>query len=134
MSDLELQKAHVKVTYPVLISALVSVILGVFLLAGSYFSVLEEIRAGRKEALKIQQFQGWLDEFRVRNESTCVSCDAKACTVCCPAGCWRADPAGGIELVVDGCLECGTCRLICDQNNVDWNYPRGGFGILFKFG
>jgi ferredoxin like protein len=72
--------------------------------------------------------------IRVRNESTCVSCDAKACTVCCPAGCWRADPAGGIELVVDGCLECGTCRLICDQNNVDWNYPRGGFGILFKFG
>jgi len=76
MSDLELQKAHVKVTYPVLISALVSVILGVFLLAGSYFSVLAEIRAGRKESLKIQQFQGWLDEFRVRNESVPVKVPA----------------------------------------------------------
>lgn len=70
----------------------------------------------------------------VRDAKTCVSCGGKACTVCCPAGCWRIDDSGGIELVVDGCLECGTCRLICDQNNVDWNYPRGGFGILFKFG
>ena len=41
---------------------------------------------------------------------------------------------GKIDLVVDGCLECGTCRLVCDSDNVDWNYPRGGFGILFKFG
>ena len=39
-----------------------------------------------------------------------------------------------VDLVVDGCLECGTCRLVCDAKNVDWNYPRGGFGILFKFG
>jgi ferredoxin like protein len=70
----------------------------------------------------------------VRNEDTCVACDAKPCTVCCPAGCWSISEAGRIDLVVDGCLECGTCRLVCDSDNVDWNYPRGGFGILFKFG
>ena len=40
----------------------------------------------------------------------------------------------GVDLVVDGCLECGTCRIVCARGNVDWNYPRGGFGILFKFG
>lgn len=70
----------------------------------------------------------------VRNADTCLSCDAKPCTVCCPAGCWSVDEGGKIDLVVDGCLECGTCRLVCDAENVDWNYPRGGFGILFKFG
>ena len=70
----------------------------------------------------------------VRNTDVCQSCDAKPCTVCCPAGCWSLDDGGKIDLVVDGCLECGTCRLACDSDNVDWNYPRGGFGILFKFG
>jgi ferredoxin like protein len=37
-------------------------------------------------------------------------------------------------VVVDGCLECGTCRVVCAPGNVDWDYPRGGYGILFKFG
>jgi ferredoxin like protein len=71
--------------------------------------------------------------IRVKNESTCVSCDLKPCVVCCPAGCWRMGDSR-IELVVDGCLECGTCRIVCAPGNVDWNYPRGGFGILYKFG
>jgi len=72
--------------------------------------------------------------IKVHNADTCTTCELKPCTVCCPAGCWRAEADGKIELVVDGCLECGTCRLVCDEDNVDWNYPRGGFGILFKFG
>lgn len=71
--------------------------------------------------------------IRVKDESICTTCELKPCTVCCPAGCWRLD-AGNIELVVDGCLECGTCRIVCAPGNVDWNYPRGGFGILYKFG
>lgn len=34
-----------------------------------------------------------------------------------------------------GCLECRTCRIVCDAfRNVDLDYPRGGFGILYKFG
>lgn len=32
-------------------------------------------------------------------------------------------------------MECGTCRIICDDcRNVDWECPRGGYGVLFKFG
>ncbi len=71
--------------------------------------------------------------IRIRNAGTCASCDFTACVTCCPAGCWRR-VNGRTELLVDGCLECGTCRLVCDQDNVEWDYPRGGFGILYKFG
>ncbi|MBN9424469.1 MAG: ferredoxin family protein [Candidatus Accumulibacter sp. 66-26] len=71
--------------------------------------------------------------IRIRDERVCGGCDAKPCTVCCPAGCWRIED-GKVDLVTDGCLECGTCRIVCEPKNVDWNYPRGGFGILFKFG
>lgn len=72
--------------------------------------------------------------IRIRDEATCIQCSLQSCVTCCPAGCWRREEDGRIELVVDGCLECGTCRIVCEPKNVDWNYPRGGFGILFKFG
>ena len=40
-----------------------------------------------------------------------------------------------VTLITDGCLECGSCRVICTEHaNVAWEYPRGGYGILFKFG
>lgn len=73
--------------------------------------------------------------IRMIDPAKCITCEGKACTICCPAGCWMIQEDGKrLDLVVDGCLECGTCRLVCDEDNVDWNYPRGGFGVLFKFG
>lgn len=53
----------------------------------------------------------------------------------CPAGCYSANDQGQIEIAPDGCLECGTCRIVTSATGeVEWNYPRGGFGILYKFG
>ena len=44
-------------------------------------------------------------------------------------------PTAYVTLITDGCLECGSCRVICTEHtNVAWEYPRGGHGILFKFG
>lgn len=73
--------------------------------------------------------------IQIRNQDICASqCREQACTVCCPAGCYAAED-GAVTLITDGCLECGTCRIICDQHrNIAWEWPRGGFGILFKFG
>jgi len=71
--------------------------------------------------------------IHIREQATCSRCETRPCIVCCPAGCWRPDE-GEVDVVVDGCLECGTCRVVCTPQNVDWDYPRGGFGVLFKFG
>lgn len=32
------------------------------------------------------------------------------------------------------CVECGACRIVCPYGNIDWHYPRGGFGIVYRFG
>lgn len=73
---------------------------------------------------------------RIVNPETCASgCADRQCTVCCPAGCYTLEAGGRVVLITDGCLECGTCRIICDEHrNLAWEYPRGGYGILFKFG
>jgi len=53
----------------------------------------------------------------------------------CPAGCYAEEEDGSVAVTPDGCLECGTCRIICaGTGELQWDYPRGGYGILFKFG
>jgi len=53
----------------------------------------------------------------------------------CPARCYAQNEKGQVEISVDGCLECGTCRVVCaPTGEIRWDYPRGGYGILFKFG
>lgn len=74
--------------------------------------------------------------IQLRDPDVCATqCKQKACTYCCPASCYTAEGDGRVTLITDGCLECGTCRVICTEyRNVEWDYPRGGYGILFKFG
>lgn len=74
--------------------------------------------------------------IQIRDADICRhQCKSQQCTSCCPAGCYTAEGDRSVTLITDGCLECGTCRVICTEfRNVDWEYPRGGFGILFKFG
>ena len=52
----------------------------------------------------------------------------------CPAGLYSVNEAGEVELTIDGCLECGTCRLACGPELLEWNYPAGGTGVQFRFG
>ena len=53
----------------------------------------------------------------------------------CPAGCYSLNDKGQVEITVDGCFECGTCRVLTAKTGeIEWDYPRGGYGVLFKFG
>jgi ferredoxin like protein len=53
----------------------------------------------------------------------------------CPAHCYELNSNGQVEITPDGCVECGTCRVIAEgSGGIEWNYPRGGYGVLFKFG
>lgn len=43
--------------------------------------------------------------------------------------------SGAIQHIVigyEGCLECGACRIGCRHDNINWKFPRGGFGIQFR--
>lgn len=88
---------------------------------------------------KLYQNRYIVDENRphiqIKSEEACQSCEKQACTFCCPAACYSKNETGGVTLVTDGCLECGTCRVVCqDKGNIAWDYPRGGYGISYKFG
>lgn len=56
----------------------------------------------------------------------------KNCLYVCPSDVFL-ESGGRIVLNPDGiCLECGACRLACD--NVNFNYPPAGRGVIHRFG
>ena len=58
----------------------------------------------------------------------------KAAVRACPAGLYSTNEKGEFVLTIDGCLECGTCRIVCGTEVLEWNYPEGGTGIQYRFG
>ena len=33
-----------------------------------------------------------------------------------------------------GCLECGTCLIACNEGALSWSYPKGDYGVQYRFG
>jgi ferredoxin like protein len=52
----------------------------------------------------------------------------------CPAGLYSVNAEGKVELSVDGCLECGTCKIACGDEVLSWRYPDGASGVQYRFG
>lgn len=58
----------------------------------------------------------------------------KRAVLVCPAGLYSENSVGEVEFTIDGCLECGTCRLACGIDVLDWRYPVGGTGVQYRCG
>lgn len=82
-----------------------------------------------------------LDKFEVDegephiliDNAKCLTCNPKSCLHACPAGLY-SEQNGEITVEWAGCLECGTCKAICEKKALAWKYPRGGFGIIYRQG
>ncbi|MCL5263980.1 MAG: 4Fe-4S dicluster domain-containing protein [Chloroflexi bacterium] len=70
------------------------------------------------------------------DQEVCRSnCKDRPCTFFCPARVYEWEDANNkITVGFENCLECGACRIGCPHQNIEWRYPRGGFGVAFKFG
>ena len=72
--------------------------------------------------------------LRILDDSKCLNeCEGQPCLYICPANVYRLED-GGISVNHEGCLECGSCRVGCPYFNIEWRFPRGGYGISHKFG
>jgi len=53
----------------------------------------------------------------------------------CPAALYKRDENGEKQFDYAGCLECGTCRILCGTTILEkWEYPVGTLGIEYRFG
>lgn len=66
----------------------------------------------------------------------CRDCVDKPCVPMCPAMCYILHD-GQLVFNGEGCVECGTCRVVCPAGGngaVSWKYPHGGKGVRYKDG
>ena len=66
----------------------------------------------------------------------CDTCNHMMCVWGCPAQCYNFRDQGleSMKFVYEDCVECGTCFIMCTEGAVEWNHPRGGFGITYNQG
>lgn len=95
---------------------------------------MREGMAGLKAKLGLDVFKPD-QEFHIRVKAGMQSDPRlRKAVLVCPAGLYSLNDKGEVELSEDGCLECGTCRIACGPDLVDWHYPSGGAGVQFRFG
>jgi ferredoxin like protein len=63
-----------------------------------------------------------------------TACVDQVCTTVCPADLYEVNGDGRIVVNWEGCLECGACMICCENGALSWSYPRGGFGVQYRFG
>lgn len=70
----------------------------------------------------------------ILDQNVCSGCKNRACTTSCPAHCYSwSEEDELMTFVYDGCLECGTCYIVCEAGAfLRWRYPRGGFGVSYR--
>jgi len=92
-------------------------------------------RKGPADLLGLNKFI--IDEEQahiVLDKEICNRCKEKPCLMVCPAGLYKLDVNEDICFDYAGCLECGTCRIMCKNKGiVKWEYPRGTFGVNFRY-
>ena len=53
----------------------------------------------------------------------------------CPAALYKRDEDGVKSFDYAGCLECGTCRIICGDTILDkWTFPGPTMGVEYRCG
>ena len=62
-------------------------------------------------------------------------CAPKYCTNACPAIVYSVEKSTEVtKASFENCVECGTCLVSCPYDAINWVYPRGGFGVQYKYG
>jgi ferredoxin-like protein FixX len=55
--------------------------------------------------------------------------------LCCPAALYKRDEHGEKTFDYAGCLECGTCRILCGTTILKkWENPQPTMGICYRYG
>lgn len=74
------------------------------------------------------------DPHIILDKAICAHCKEKPCLIVCPAVLYTLKN-GEINFEYAGCLECGTCRIVCKKKGIkQWKHPRGTFGVAFRYG
>jgi ferredoxin like protein len=86
-----------------------------------------------EDKLAVNKYDIDKDRHILIKEEICRKCERFPCAYACPADCFKIRE-GHVTFSYEGCLECGSCRIVCDKEAIEWTLPRAGFGICYLYG
>jgi ferredoxin like protein len=89
-----------------------------------------------EDRLGLNTFEVDEEPFIVVDTELCKRCVPKPCLYVCPSQVYVWD-GGELQYNPEGCIELGACTIVCDkigEGAIRWNYPRGRYGVEFRFG
>jgi ferredoxin like protein len=88
-----------------------------------------------EEKIALNAIKNDRESHIVLDQEKCCHCEKRWCISVCPGHLYSLNNDTG-EMVVEyaGCLECGSCKIACLYSAISWDYPKGDFGIRYRFG
>lgn len=64
------------------------------------------------------------------NMDVCIACKNRECTHFCPSSVFNwSDIKDELIILHENCFECGACKSGCPYENIEFVYPKSGFGF-----
>ena len=97
--------------------------------------IIDPAAIERKLALDTYNVDRNRAHIRIIDRDVCRRCARQQSITCCPPPCNTPQEEGRVLFPNEGCVEGGPCRIVCHEfDNIEWTYPRGGFGIQYRHG
>lgn len=111
---------------------------------GNAFEV-KDLSGELKESLPEVYVDDWLASIKyfvdeeqshleIKDHAVCQRCEGKPCLYFCPVSVYTHASDDHVQVAYQACVECGSCRVACPYDNIEWVLPRGGHGVAYKFG
>ncbi|AGB41443.1 ferredoxin-like protein [Halobacteroides halobius DSM 5150] len=72
--------------------------------------------------------------IEIKEKDVCITeCENKPCTYYCPTRVYSWDQESNkIKIDYTRCIECMACPYGCPYRNINWHFPRGGYGVNYQ--
>ena len=98
-------------------------------------NTIKPITVNTDELLSVNKFHVDEDHAHIELEDEPELTEFMKLVRVCPAALYKINEQGETSFDYAGCLECGTCRIICGDTIVKkWENPQPGMGIEYRFG
>jgi ferredoxin like protein len=87
------------------------------------------------EKLSVDKFYIDEEQHHIVLKESISDDDFRKLVLACPAGLYKVSDNEEKSFDYAGCLECGTCRILCGETGLEkWEYPRATLGVEYRWG
>lgn len=72
-------------------------------------------------------------DFILFDPERCIGCSG--CVIICPMDLWKLREGRAVldPAYREKCMECGSCYIACESGAIDFSYPPGGTGVVYRY-